>query len=56
VTSSNPIVGEILSELDLTPDQVAVIKKAAGDLIHERAGGTGTAVLISPINIGIGSK
>jgi ubiquinone/menaquinone biosynthesis C-methylase UbiE len=56
VTSSNPIVGTMLSELELQPDQIAVIKKAADDLIRERAGGTGTAVLVSPFNIGIGSK
>ena len=30
--------------------------ESADDLIRERAGGTGTAVLISPINIGVGTR
>jgi hypothetical protein len=33
-----------------------VVERAADDLIRERAGGTDTAVLISPINIAIGTK
>ena len=56
VTNSNPVAGMLLDQLDLRPDQMAVIKKAADDLIRERAAGTGTAVLINPINIGIGTK
>jgi hypothetical protein len=56
VTSSNPIVGSILGQLDLGQDQIAVVQRAADDLIRERAAGTGTAVLVSPINIGIGTK
>jgi hypothetical protein len=33
-----------------------VIQQALDDLVRERAAGSGTAVLISPINIGIGTK
>ena len=56
VTNSNPIARVLLGQLDLTPGQLAATKKAADDLIGERAAGTDTAVLISPINIGIGTK
>jgi ubiquinone/menaquinone biosynthesis C-methylase UbiE len=56
VTNSNPIVGMILSPLNLSKEQISIIQQAMDDLIRERAAGSGTAVLISPINIGIGMK
>lgn len=56
VTNSNPIAGMILDQLNLSKVQIAVIQQAMDSLIRERAGGSGTAVLISPINIGIGMK
>ena len=56
VTNSNPIARAVLGQLNLNEDKIAVIKRAADDLIRERAGGTDTAILISPINIGIGTK
>jgi ubiquinone/menaquinone biosynthesis C-methylase UbiE len=56
VTNSNPIVGTILGQLNLNEKQVTVIQEAMNDLIRDRAAGSGTAVLISPINIGIGMK
>lgn len=56
VISSNPIVTRMLGELDLKPHQITVIRRAAHGLIRERAGCSGTAVLVSPINIGIGIK
>jgi hypothetical protein len=56
VTNSNPIVGMILGQLNLNEEQVTVIQEAMNDLIRDRAAGSGTAVLISPINIGIGMK
>ena len=56
MTHSNPIVGVILGQLDLSKEQIAMIQQAMDDLIRERAAGSGTAVLISPINIGIGTK
>jgi hypothetical protein len=56
VTNSNPIAGVILDQLNLSNVQIAVIQQAMDSLIRERAAGSGTAVLISPINIGIGMK
>lgn len=56
VTNSNPIAGAILGQLNLNKEQIAVIQQAMDDLIRERAAGSGTAILISPINIGIGVK
>jgi ubiquinone/menaquinone biosynthesis C-methylase UbiE len=56
VTNSNPVAGAILGQLDLKPHQIETMQRAADDLVRERAGGTGTAVLISPINIGVGTK
>ena len=56
VTGSNPIVGMILGQLNLKQDQIATIQMAADHLIRERAAGHDTAVLISPINIGVGTK
>jgi ubiquinone/menaquinone biosynthesis C-methylase UbiE len=50
VTNSNPIVGLLLGQLDLKPDQIVVIQRAVDDMIRERAGGTDTARWISPIN------
>ena len=56
VMNSNPIAGMMLGQLNLTKEQLAVIRQAMDDSIRERAAGSGTAVLISPINIGIGTK
>lgn len=56
VTNSNPIAGTILGQLKLNKEQIAMIQQAMDDLIRERAAGSGTAVLIRPINIGIGTK
>jgi ubiquinone/menaquinone biosynthesis C-methylase UbiE len=56
VTNSNPIAGMILDQLNLSKVQIAMIQQVMDSLIRERAAGSGTAVLISPINIGIGMK
>jgi ubiquinone/menaquinone biosynthesis C-methylase UbiE len=56
VTNSNPIIGMILGQLNLNTEQIVAIQRAMDDLIRERAAGGDTAVLISPINIGIGTK
>lgn len=53
---SNPIVGNVLEQLNLTADQLAVVRKVLDGMVRERAGGSGPAVLIAPINIGIGTK
>ena len=53
---SNPIVGMVLGELNLTKEQTAMIQQALESMIRERSGGSGPAVLTNPINIGIGTK
>ena len=53
---SNPIVGMVLGELNLTKEQIAVVQQALEGMIRERSGGSGPAVLTNPINIGIGTK
>jgi SAM-dependent methyltransferase len=47
ITHSNPIAGEILAELELTEEQLGVVRAAVGN---------GPAVLSAPVNIGIGSR
>ena len=53
---SNPIVGEILADLGLNADETAVVRQALDGLVRERAGGSGSAILTAPINIGIATK
>ena len=53
---SNPIVGAILAELDLTEDQTAVVRRALDGMVRERAGANDMALLTAPINIGVGTK
>jgi hypothetical protein len=54
--NSNPIVGTIFAELRLTSEQINRVRQAMEPIIRARAGATGSAVLTSPINIGIGTK
>lgn len=56
LVNSNPIAGEILDELDLTDDETAAVRERLADLVRERARGSGSAKLTSPINIGVGTK
>ena len=53
---SNPIVGIVLGELNLTKEQTTVVQQALEGMFRERSGGSGPAVLSNPINIGIGTK
>jgi ubiquinone/menaquinone biosynthesis C-methylase UbiE len=53
---SNPIVGMVLGELNLSADQLVVVQEALEGLVRERAGGSSRAALTNPINIGIGTK
>ena len=55
LTSSNPIVGTVLAELNLTKKQTAVVRQALDRMVRERSTGSGPAVLTNPINIGIGT-
>ena len=56
LVNSNPIAGEILAQLDLTEQQTALVREALDDMVLERSGGSGNAILTSPINIGIATK
>jgi ubiquinone/menaquinone biosynthesis C-methylase UbiE len=56
LVNSNPIPRAILAQLDLSEHQTALARKALDDMVRERSGGTGHAVLTSPINIGIATK
>jgi ubiquinone/menaquinone biosynthesis C-methylase UbiE len=56
IVCSNPIVGEVLGQLQLTEDEKDVVRGALDHMVRERAKDSGTAVLTSPINIGFGTK
>jgi pimeloyl-ACP methyl ester carboxylesterase/ubiquinone/menaquinone biosynthesis C-methylase UbiE len=56
LVNSNPIAGAILGELGLTSGQTAVVRQALEDMVSERSGGSGPAVLTNPVNIGLGTK
>ncbi len=53
---SNPIAEEVLGSLDLSGDERDIIQQRMEELVRERAGGSGPAVLSNPINIGVGTK
>jgi hypothetical protein len=53
---SNPIVEGILGDLGVSGDERVTIEEALDRLVRERAGGSESAVLTNPINIGIGTK
>lgn len=52
---SNPIVETVLEGLRLTSGEREVIRQELENLVRER-GGSGTAILTNPINVGIGTK
>jgi hypothetical protein len=54
--NSNPIVETVLKQVNLTKEQTAVVQQALDDMVRDRAGGSGPAVLTVPINIGVGTK
>ena len=56
LTNSNPIAGKLLADLHLTPEQTAVIQQALDRMVRERSGGSGPAILTTPVHIGIGTK
>jgi ubiquinone/menaquinone biosynthesis C-methylase UbiE len=54
---SNPIVEMVLGGmLNLTNDERGVVQQTLDRMVHERAGGSGTARLTNPVNIGVGTK
>ncbi|HEY9342376.1 MAG TPA: ester cyclase [Hanamia sp.] len=54
--NGNPIVGHVLSQLDITDEQIEIIKQQLDQMIRERAGVNSTAILTDPVNIGFGTK
>lgn len=54
VTNSNPIGAGLVA--DLTEEQRAAVQQALDGMLRQRSGGSGPAVLTSPVNIGIGTK
>jgi ubiquinone/menaquinone biosynthesis C-methylase UbiE len=56
LTNSNPIVGSVLNELNLTKEQIAVVQRALDRMVRERCGESGPAVLTNPVNISVGTK
>jgi SAM-dependent methyltransferase len=50
----NPIPGMLVA--DLTAEQRADIIQVLDGMVRERSGGTGSAVLTAPLNIGVGTK
>lgn len=56
LVNSNPIVGMVLAELNLTKEQTAVVQEALDGMVRERAGSSSHAILTNPVHIGIGTK
>lgn len=54
VTNSNPIGAMLVA--DLTGEESAKVQQVLDGMLRERSGGTGPAVLTSPVYIGIGTK
>jgi len=54
--NGNPIVGHVLSELNITNEQIEIIKQQLEQMLRERAGTNSTAILTNPVNIGFGTK
>ncbi|WP_135305133.1 class I SAM-dependent methyltransferase [Haloarcula amylovorans] len=52
--NSNPIPGTLVS--DTTEEQRAAAREVLDEMLRERSGGSGLAVLTSPVHIGIGTK
>jgi hypothetical protein len=46
----------VLDSMNLTSDEGGVIQQALEKMVRERAGGSGSAKLTNPINIGVGTK
>ena len=54
--NGNPIVGHVLSELNITKEQIEIVKQRLEQMLRERAGTNSTAILTDPVNIGFGTK
>lgn len=56
LTNSNPIVGSLLDELQLSKAETTAVQEALDRMVGARSRGNGAAILTNPINIGIGTK
>lgn len=56
MVSSNPITGMILGDLDVSEAGRASMRSSLTEMIGERSGDAGVAVLTAPLNIGWGRK
>lgn len=56
LVNSNPIAEMVLGSLNLTDDERGVVQRTLEQMILERSGGSGPAVLTNPIHIGVGTK
>lgn len=56
LVNSNPIAGQVLDELKLTPAQLESVRQALRNEVRERATDGGPTILVNPINIGIGTR
>ncbi len=53
LTNSTPFGAELVA--DLTEEQRAAVQQALDGLLHQRAGGSGPAVLRTSVHVGIGT-
>lgn len=56
LTGSNPIVEEVLGELNLLADERHLIQQALEQLVRDRASSAEAAELTNPVHIGVGTK
>lgn len=54
VVNSNPIAGMLIAEL--SDEQITAVQQELDNMTRERSGGSGPAVLLNPVHIGIGTK
>lgn len=53
---SNPIVEEVLGDLELSEGDRGLIRQTLDRMVRERADDGGSTILTNPVNIGIGTK
>jgi SAM-dependent methyltransferase len=56
IMNGNPIVGNVLSGLSFTNDEIELVKQHLEHMIRKRAGKNSSTILTNPINIGYGVK
>jgi SAM-dependent methyltransferase len=56
IVASNPIVECLLGPLNLTTDEIELVKQALERMLCDRAGNNRAARLTNPVNIAIGTK